>query len=115
MFLAELNGLKLWNTDIQSAYLNAYNTEPVLIVAGPKFGEKREGHVLIICKALYAETSELNLKSYQAHEWQDTESKSFLYRTASPEKMKKEKIFCSSAGSLPRASGKRWSKKWGSQ
>ena len=36
-----------------------------------------------ICKTLYAETSELNLKSYQAHEWQDPESKSFLYRTAS--------------------------------
>ena len=53
MFLAELNGLKLWNTDIQSAYLNAYTTKPVLIIAGPKFGEKREGHLLIICKALY--------------------------------------------------------------
>ena len=53
MFLAELNGLKLWNTDIQSAYLNAYTTEPVLIVAGPEFGEKREGHLLIFCKALY--------------------------------------------------------------
>ena len=53
MFLAELNGLKLWNTDIQSAYLNAYTTEPVLIVAGPEFGEKREGHLLIIWKALY--------------------------------------------------------------
>ena len=53
MFVAELNGLKLWNTDIQSAYLNAYTTEPILIVAGPKFGEKREGHLLIIRKALY--------------------------------------------------------------
>ena len=31
MFLVELNGLKLWN--IQSAYLNAYTTEPVLIVS----------------------------------------------------------------------------------
>lgn len=53
MFLAELNGLKLWNKDIQSAYLNAYTTKPVLIVAGPNFGEKREGHLLIIGKALY--------------------------------------------------------------
>jgi len=46
-----------------------------------------------ICKALYAETSDINLKPYQAHKWQDAESKSFLYRTASPEKMKKEKTY----------------------
>ena len=45
--------MKLWNTDIKSAYLNVYTTKPVLIVAGPEIGEKREDHLLIICKALY--------------------------------------------------------------
>ena len=35
MFLAELNDLKLWNTDISSAYLEAYTTEKVVIIAGP--------------------------------------------------------------------------------
>jgi Reverse transcriptase (RNA-dependent DNA polymerase) len=39
-------------TDIGSAYLEAYTTENVYIIAGPKFRE-REGHILIINKALY--------------------------------------------------------------
>ena len=46
-----------------------------------------------ICEILYAEAIDMSLKPYRAHEWQDTESKSFLYRTASPEKMKKEKTY----------------------
>ena len=52
IFLAELNGMTPWATDISSAYLEAYTTEKVCIKAGPEFGEL-EGHLLIIIKALY--------------------------------------------------------------
>jgi Reverse transcriptase (RNA-dependent DNA polymerase) len=52
LFLAELNHLEIWSTDIGNAYLEAYTTEKVFIIAGPEFGE-REGHILIISKALY--------------------------------------------------------------
>ena len=51
-FLGELNGLKVWSTDIGNAYLETYTKEKVYIIAGPEFGD-REGHVLIISKALY--------------------------------------------------------------
>ena len=49
MFLAELNDLKLWNTNISSAYLEAYTSEHVVIIAGPEFGEQK-GHIFIIRK-----------------------------------------------------------------
>ena len=52
IFLAELNKLVLWTTDIGNAYLEAYTSEKVYIIAGPEFGEL-EGHILIISKALY--------------------------------------------------------------
>jgi Reverse transcriptase (RNA-dependent DNA polymerase) len=52
MFLCELNGLELHSTDIGNAYLESETNEKVAIIAGPKFGE-REGHVLLIRKALY--------------------------------------------------------------
>jgi Reverse transcriptase (RNA-dependent DNA polymerase) len=53
LFLAELsNNLQLWATNIGNAYLEAYTTEKVYIIAGPEFGE-REGHILEISKALY--------------------------------------------------------------
>jgi hypothetical protein len=52
VFLAELNGLKLWGADIGNAYLEAKTKEKVFIVAGPEFAEL-EGHILIINKALY--------------------------------------------------------------
>ncbi len=39
VFIAELNGLETWATDIASAYLEAYTAEKVYIVAGPEFGE----------------------------------------------------------------------------
>jgi Reverse transcriptase (RNA-dependent DNA polymerase) len=52
LFLAELNGLQLWATDIGNAYLEAYTTEKLYIIAGPEFGE-RDGHILVISKALY--------------------------------------------------------------
>jgi len=49
-FTGELNGLKVWSTDIGNAYLETYTKEKVHIIAGPEFGD-REGHVLIISKA----------------------------------------------------------------
>ena len=52
LFLAELNKLELWATDIGNAYLEAYTSELVYIIAGPEFKEL-EGHALIISKALY--------------------------------------------------------------
>jgi hypothetical protein len=52
MLLAELNGLKVEAADIGNAYLEAYTKEKVYIIAGPEFGD-RQGHVLIIIKALY--------------------------------------------------------------
>ena len=51
-FLAELNGLLLWSTDIGNAYLEATTKEKVCIIAGPEFGSL-EGHLLLIHKALY--------------------------------------------------------------
>jgi Reverse transcriptase (RNA-dependent DNA polymerase) len=52
IFLAELNSLQTWATDIGNAYLEALTSEKVCIIAGPEFG-KRQGHLLIIYKALY--------------------------------------------------------------
>jgi Reverse transcriptase (RNA-dependent DNA polymerase) len=53
LFLVELNDLELWATDIGNAYLEAYTTEKVYIIASPKFGES-EGHILVISKDLYS-------------------------------------------------------------
>ena len=36
-FLAELNGLSLWATDIGNAYLESYTKEKVVFIAGPEF------------------------------------------------------------------------------
>jgi hypothetical protein len=47
LFLAELNDLQLWATDLGNAYLEAYTTEKVCIIAVTEFGE-REGHILVI-------------------------------------------------------------------
>jgi hypothetical protein len=52
LFLAELNGIETWSTDVGNAYLEAKTSEKVYIEAGPEFGEL-EGHLLIIVKALY--------------------------------------------------------------
>ena len=51
-FLAELNRLELWATDIGNAYLESYTKEKVYIVAGPEFGDM-EGCYLVIERALY--------------------------------------------------------------
>ena len=52
IFLAELNDLEVWSTDIGNAYLEAKTKEKVYIVAGPEFGDK-QGHILVFNKALY--------------------------------------------------------------
>jgi len=52
LFLAELNDLDTYCTDIGNAYLEATTAEKVCIIAGPEFGEL-QGHLLIIRKALY--------------------------------------------------------------
>jgi len=52
IFLGELNQMEVWATDIGNAYLEAWTKEKIYIVAGPEFGA-REGHTLIIQKALY--------------------------------------------------------------
>ena len=52
LFLAELNHLELWAMDNGSAYIEAQTSKKVYIIAGPEFGE-REGHILVIHKALY--------------------------------------------------------------
>ena len=51
-FLAELNDMELWGTDIGNAYLESYTTEKVAFIAGPEFG-KLEGHTMIVRKAQY--------------------------------------------------------------
>jgi len=52
LFLAEFNHLETWATDIGNACLEAKTREKVYVIAGPEFGEL-EGHVLVICNALY--------------------------------------------------------------
>lgn len=52
VFLAELNNLELWATDVGNAYLEAVTSEKVYIIAGAEFGD-REDHILVIHKALY--------------------------------------------------------------
>ena len=52
LFLAELNGLEAWATNIGNAYLEAETSEKVYIEAGPEFGD-RYCHFLIVRKALY--------------------------------------------------------------
>ena len=52
VFLGELNGLKIWQTDVGNAYLEAETKEKVYVIAGPEFGAQ-EGHVFVIVKALY--------------------------------------------------------------
>ena len=51
-FLAEHFKHALWATDIGNAYLESKTNEKLAFVAGPEFGD-REGHVLIVYKALY--------------------------------------------------------------
>ena len=52
IFLAELNGLEAYATDIGNAYLEATTQEKVCVEVGNEFGDLK-GHLLIIHKALY--------------------------------------------------------------
>lgn len=52
LFLAELNGLEVWGTDIGNAYIKALTSEKVCIHAGPEFGSLAD-HLLLIHKAMY--------------------------------------------------------------
>ena len=52
IFLAELNGLELYQTDVGNAYLESYTREKVYVIGGPELHELQD-HVLIIRKALY--------------------------------------------------------------
>ena len=48
-FLAELNNMELWSTDIGNAYLESYTKEKVYIIAGPEFGPNA-GQVLLVTR-----------------------------------------------------------------
>ena len=52
VFVAEINQLDIWVTDIGNAYLEAKISDKFYITAGQGFGEKR-GNTLIIYKSLY--------------------------------------------------------------
>lgn len=52
-FLAELNGMEPWSTDVGNAYLESYTTEKIVFTAGPEFGKELAGHTMKIVKALY--------------------------------------------------------------
>jgi Reverse transcriptase (RNA-dependent DNA polymerase) len=53
-FIAELNKLQIWSTDVGNAYLESYTKEKVHIIAGPEFAAMGlEGHILLIDRALY--------------------------------------------------------------
>jgi hypothetical protein len=52
VFLAELNDLELWQTDVGNAYLESETKERVYVIAGPEFGDL-QGHTFVIRKALY--------------------------------------------------------------
>ena len=49
IFLAELNQMEAWGTDISSAYLKAFTKEKLFIKAGPEFGDQ-EGHIFLLRK-----------------------------------------------------------------
>jgi Reverse transcriptase (RNA-dependent DNA polymerase) len=52
-FLAELNNLQLWSTDVSNAYLEAFTKEKLYVIAGPEMGNHRLDHLLVLHKALY--------------------------------------------------------------
>ena len=52
LFIAELNGLESWGTDVGNAFLEAKTKEKVFEIAGPEFIHLKD-HVLLIKKALY--------------------------------------------------------------
>jgi hypothetical protein len=54
MFLAELNGLDFWSTDIGTRILESNTMEKFYVVGGRIFARNNpEGHTMVIIKALY--------------------------------------------------------------
>eukprot|EP00957_Ditylum_brightwellii_P173988 13246608-Ditylum_brightwellii.AAC.2 len=51
--ISQSAGLNVLCGDIGNAYVNAYTTEKVYVVAGPEFGSRLEGKIVVICKSLY--------------------------------------------------------------
>ena len=77
LFLAELNGLESWGTDIGNAYIEAFTKEKVYIVAVSELGTL-EGHDLIIVKALCGtQTSGLRWHERLADSLRDMEFEPF--------------------------------------
>jgi len=50
-FIAEFNEMEVWTADVGNTDLESFAQEQVFVVAGPEFRE-REGHVLVVSKAL---------------------------------------------------------------
>ena len=52
IFIAELNGFEMWNTDVGKAYLEYFTDKKIFIIAGDEFGASA-GHTLVVSKALH--------------------------------------------------------------
>ena len=52
VFLAELNGMQTYTTDITSACLELYTNKKIVVKAGAKFGEWSR-HLLLVSKSLW--------------------------------------------------------------
>jgi hypothetical protein len=50
---AALNDLEILSADIQKAYLNAPTKERIYMIAGPEFGQGKDGQPVMIVRALY--------------------------------------------------------------
>jgi hypothetical protein len=49
-----LNELEVLLADVQNAYLNALMKEKIYMIAGPEFGQGKEGRPVKIVRALYS-------------------------------------------------------------
>ena len=52
-FIADINKIETWATDIVNAYIKVKTLDKVYIISGTEFDD-REGHILIFSKALYS-------------------------------------------------------------
>jgi hypothetical protein len=51
--IAALNDFEMLSPDVQNAYLNAPTKEKIYTIAGPEFGQGKEGQPVMIVRALY--------------------------------------------------------------
>jgi hypothetical protein len=51
--IAALNDLEILSADVQNAYLNMPTMEKIYVIAGPEFGQGKEGWPVMIVRALY--------------------------------------------------------------